>query len=108
MALGIPFQKGHDPRRNLAGGGPGPAKTIRTLAKQQRDETVRRLQELRDQTEDLRIALEASKVLAAYADGTPREGKADDGEDEAKAEKVDATTLKLLSPPTPETPEGGA
>jgi len=70
---GRPFQKGEDERRNLNGRGPGPTLplSIRRQAREERENTIRRLVALRDQGKDLRIALEASKVLAEYADGKP-------------------------------------
>jgi len=84
---GRPFQKGTDERRNLNGRGPGPTlpASIRRQAREERENTIRRLVALRDQGKDLRIALEASKVLAEYADGKP--GPAEPEAEEAGPEK---------------------
>lgn len=41
------------------------------LAREDRPATLKALQRLRDQTEEPRIALEASTLLARYSDGDP-------------------------------------
>jgi hypothetical protein len=66
---GRPFQKGEDDRRNLSGRGPSLPSTLRRLAREDREATFKRLAQLRDQGDDLRIALAAATVLAEYGDG---------------------------------------
>ncbi len=68
---GRPFQKGEDERRNLNGRAPGPTlpPTLRRQAREDRAATFKRLAQLRDQGDDLRIALAAATVLAEYGDG---------------------------------------
>ena len=55
---GRPFQKGEDERRNLNGRGRGPTlpPTLCRQAREDRPATFKRLTELRDQGDDLRIA----------------------------------------------------
>jgi hypothetical protein len=98
--VGRPFQKGDDPRRHTPE--PGTAKTLRALARSDRQATVDRLKELRDQDDDPRVALEASKLLAAYSDGAPTEKNVpDEPEEDAtpEAQAKDAEVLKLIQPP---------
>jgi hypothetical protein len=97
---GRPFTAGHDPRRNLRGAPQRPhSKTLRTLAREKRADTVRRLVSPRDQDEDRRIALEACKVLAAYSDGDPGAGNVQEEEpkDGTGAEE-DARLLERADP----------
>lgn len=111
---GVPFRSGVDPRRNLKGrprGRPLPPpppatpleRTLRQLARIDRPATFGRLQKLRDQDEDRRLALEASKVLAAYSDGEPGpQNVPADGEHGADTQGEDAKILELLRQPEDE------
>lgn len=70
--VGIPFQAGPDSRRGIGNRKPGARqKTARSLARAQRDETIRRLAQLRDQTSDSPLALRACELLLRYSDGEP-------------------------------------
>lgn len=93
---GRPFQKGHDPRRNVTGGSHGNrAPTARVLARAEREASIKALVALRDAAGDERIALEAAKTLLAYSDGKPTD--AAPGEDEeTKDETPPAEILQLL------------
>lgn len=72
MPIGVPFQPGPDSRRGLGNRAKGPReKTARGLARAQRDETVKRLAALRDQADDLSLALRACELLLRYSDGEP-------------------------------------
>lgn len=71
---GVPFAKGHDPRRNTTGGSYGKrAPTARQLAAAERAASIKALVALRDAAADERISLEAAKTLLAYSDGRPGE-----------------------------------
>lgn len=69
------FRPGPDSRRGLGARKPGPRKprlpTLMDLARNDRPATLAALQRLRDQTDEPRIALEASTLLARYSDGDP-------------------------------------
>jgi hypothetical protein len=100
---GRPFQRGEDERRNLNGRAPGPTlpPTLRRQAREDRAATFKRLAELRDQGKDLRIALEASKVLAQYADGKPREAELypEEEKEEIRLEEEIEALIDLVLPP---------
>jgi hypothetical protein len=97
---GRPFQKGEDERRNLNGRGPSLPSSMRRLAREDRENTFQRLAALRDQRKDLRIALEAAKVLAAYSDGAPGEGNVPEEEPEDSMEPEErARVLAMIQPP---------
>lgn len=69
---GVPFKKGHDPRRNTA---KGPRKaalaTTQELARAEREDSIARLKDLRDTAEDESIQLKAAELLLLFADGKP-------------------------------------
>lgn len=82
--VGVPFAKGHDPRRNTVPPVRTPADpTARTLARLRRKETIAALAKLRDSAVDESIRLEAAKVLLAYSDGEPGGANVPTEQDEA-------------------------
>jgi hypothetical protein len=71
---------------------PGPRqKTARSLARAQREETIKRLAELRDQVDDLPLALRACELLLRYSDGEPGQQNVPAEPEEAEVEDGDGS-----------------
>jgi hypothetical protein len=92
MPIGVPFAPGPDSRRGLGNRRPGPRqKTARSLARAQREETIKRLAELRDQVDDLPLALRACELLLRYSDGEPGQQNVPAEPEEAEVEDGDGS-----------------
>lgn len=99
---GVPFRKGHDPRRKARQPRTPGEKTVQQLAKAERENSIRALVALRDGADDEALQLKAAELLLCFADGKPGPAVAAPPRDEAEDDKGDDAAARLYAMPAGE------